>query len=215
MSISSQTTMKRIFLITAMLLLPFSIVGCTNQPTAPTAASSSADGNTPKILIAYFSRADENYGVGYVEKGNTAIVADMIAEETGGTIFEIKSTTPYPKSYQECAEFAKKERDANARPTLTATIANFADYDIIYLGYPIWWHDLPMPVYSFLESYDFASKTIIPFCTHAGSGLDNTDDKIRSAAPKAMLGDPLVMYGTTAQLERAAAKQQVINWLKR
>lgn len=206
--------MKRIFLVTALLLFAFSIVGCTNQPSASTTASSSDNRNAPKILIAYFSRADENYGVGYVEKGNTAIVAEMIAEDTGGTLFEIKSTTPYPKSYQECGEFAKKERDAKARPTLTDTVANFSDYDVIYLGYPIWWHDLPMPVYTFLESYDFAGKTIIPFCTHAGSGLDNTDDKIRSAAPKSTLGEPLVMYGTTAQLERATAKQQVTRWLK-
>lgn len=207
--------MKRILLIMTMLLLMVSVVGCTNQSSSSIASTSSANTNSKKILVAYFSRADENYGVGYVEKGNTAHLAEIVAEETGGTLFEIKSTTPYPKSYKECGEFAKKERDANARPTLTATVDNFAEYDVIYLGYPIWWHDLPMPVYTFLESYNFAGKTIIPFCTHAGSGLDGTDAKIRSAVPKATIGIPLAVYGTTAQNEPREAQRQIVEWLSR
>lgn len=211
--------MKRIFLIVTMLLLMFTVVGCTHQTapsdTAPASNTTADKTSDKKVLIAYFSRADENYGVGYVEKGNTAHLAEIIAEETGGTLFEIKSTTPYPKSYKECGEFAKKERDANARPALTATVDNFDEYDVIYLGYPIWWHDLPMPVYTFLESYNFTGKTIIPFCTHAGSGLDGTDNQIRSTAPNATVGKPLVMYGTTAQNEPRTARHQVVEWLNR
>ena len=103
-----------------------------------------------KILIAYFSRAGENYNVGVIEKGNTAILAEMIAEQTGGDLFHIETTTPYPETYQECTDVAQQELRDNARPALSATVDNFADYEVIFLGYPIWWSDMPMAVYTCL-----------------------------------------------------------------
>ena len=108
-----------------------------------------------KVLVAFFSRADENYDVGYIEKGNTHIIADMIAEEVGADSFEIVRVTPYPEEYKACTDEAKEEQNANARPELAARVDNFGDYDTIFLGYPIWSGDMPMPVYTFLESYDF------------------------------------------------------------
>ena len=149
-----------------------------------------------KILVAYFSRTGENYGVGVIEKGNTHIIADMIAEQTGGDTFEIAAVTPYPDSYDECTAVAQREKNENARPELTAEVDNMADYDVIFLGYPIWWGDMPMAVYTFLESYDFSGKTIVPFCTHAGSGLSGTVGNIKAACPGTTVLDGLAIAET-------------------
>lgn len=95
--------------------------------------------NSSKILVAFFSRTGENYGVGVIEKGNTHIIADMIAEELNADTFEIVRVTPYPETYRDCTDEAQEEKTANARPELTAAVENFDGYDIIFLGYPNWW----------------------------------------------------------------------------
>ncbi len=166
-----------------------------------------------KILVAFFSRTDENYGVGYIEKGNTHIIADMIAEEVGADSFEIVRVTPYPEEYDACTDEAQQEKNANARPELTATVNNFSDYDTIFLGYPIWWGDMPMPVYTFLESYDFSGKTVIPFCTHAGSGLSGTEETLKDKLGSATVLDGFSIAGTTAQNNQDNAKTEVLEWL--
>lgn len=166
------------------------------------------------ILVAYFSRTGENYSVGTIEKGNTHIVADMIAEQTGGDMFEISTVTPYPDDYDECTEIAKQEQNDNARPELVASVENIEDYDIIFLGYPIWWSDMPMAIYTFLESYDFSGKTIIPFCTHEGSGLSSTENNIAEVCPDAEVLDGLSIRGSIAQNSQDEAQEAVINWLK-
>ncbi len=174
----------------------------------------SADEAGSSILVAYFSRTGENYGVGTIEKGNTHIIADMIVEQTGADIFEISTVTPYPDDYDECTDVAKQEQDENARPELTALVENFEDYDVIFLGYPIWWGDMPMAVYTFLESYDWNGKTIIPFSTHAGSGLAGTENDIASACPGAEMLDGLAVSGSVAQNSQDEAKDAVVNWLR-
>lgn len=166
-----------------------------------------------KILVAFFSRADENYGVGYIEKGNTHIIADMIAEEVGADSFEIVRGTPYPKEYDACTDEAKAEQNADARPELTAEVDNFSDYDTVFLGYPNWWGDMPMPVYTFLESYDFSGKTVIPFCTHAGSGLSGTVNTLKNKLNGATVLDGFAIAGTTAQNDQDNAKTAVLEWL--
>lgn len=168
-----------------------------------------------KILVAFFSRADENYGVGYIEKGNTHIIADVIAEETGADSFEIARVTPYPAEYDACTDEAKAEQNANARPELTAGVDNFGDYDIVFLGYPNWWGDMPMPVYTFLESHDFSGKTVIPFCTHAGSGLSGTVSTLKSKLSGATVLDGFAIAGTTAQNDRESARAAVQEWLRK
>ena len=95
------------------------------------------DNKNQKALVAFFSRADENYSVGYVDKGNTQIVAEMIADKTGGDLFHIETVEAYPADYQECIEKAKSELEANARPAIKGDV-NVEDYDVIYLGYPNW-----------------------------------------------------------------------------
>ena len=169
----------------------------------------------PKVLAAYFSRAGENYHVGYIQKGNTEIVAEMIAQKTGGDLFHIESVSGYPVGYEEAKKVARAERKSGARPALTAAVSDFASYDVIYLGYPIWSANMPMPVYTFLESYDFSGKTVIPFCTHEGSGLTSTPDKIRAAIPKATVMPGLAIRGTTAQQDRVETERLVDEFLKR
>lgn len=165
-----------------------------------------------KVLVAYFSRADENYGVGYIEKGNTAIIAEMIAEETGGELFHIERETPYPAVYDECTEEAKQEQNDNARPTL-AENKDISEYDVIFLGYPIWWGDMPMPVYTFLEGHDLSGKTVIPFCTHAGSGLSGTEKSIESVCTDAEILDGLSIKGEDAQNSQDETRETVNEWL--
>ena len=157
---------------------------------------SSAQG---KILIAYFSRTGEEYAVGNITKGNTKIVAEIVAQKIGGELFEIKPVKNYPTDYNECTKIASREKATKARPQLANKIENFADYDVIFLGYPIWWGDAPMAVYTFLESYDFSDKTIIPFCTHGGSGLSSTEQQITLVCPNAKLLQGFEIRGSTAQ----------------
>ena len=169
--------------------------------------------NSSKILVAFFSRAGENYGVGFIEKGNTHIIADMIAEEMNADTFEIVRVTPYPEAYDDCTDEAQEEKTANARPELTAAVENFDDYDIIFLGYPIWWGDMPTPVYTFIESYDFSGKTVIPFCTHAGSGLSGTVRTLQDKLENADVLDGFEIAGTTAQNNQDEAKEAVLSWI--
>lgn len=177
-------------------------------------SSDEASANS-NILVAYFSRTGENYNVGVIEKGNTHIIAEMIAEETGADIFEIQPVNPYPDTYDECTDVAREEQNENARPKIVGSVDNMEQYDMVFIGYPIWWGDLPMVVYTFLESYDFSGKTIIPFCTHEGSGLSGTDRNIASACPSATVLDGLAIRGSVAQNNRDEAKSDVLEWLDR
>ena len=221
--------MKRIIAIVAALALLIALAGCsannsTKETTAPasatTAQADETKTDTPekasgsKALVVYFSRTGEQYGVGVIEKGNTAIVADMIVEQTGADSFEIlPKTDNYPTTYKELTDVAKEEQNQNARPEIKDTVQNFEQYDTIYLGYPIWWGDLPMICYTFLESYDFSGKTIVPFCTHEGSGNAGTQSKIQSVAPNATVKEVLAITGTDTQKDPDSVKTTVTGWL--
>ena len=189
----------------AALALP----GCGESNA--TAASSSAAAKSDTIVV-YFSHAGENYGVGVIEEGNTAIVAKMIAEKTGADLFEIVPSEAYPEGYDECCDVALNEQNAGARPAFAQDI-DLTSYSTVYLGYPIWWGDLPMCVYTFLEAHDWAGKDIHPFCTHAGSGLSGTESKIASTCLGANVGQGLSIAGTTAQNSRDQAQAAVDAWL--
>lgn len=170
--------------------------------------------NTKKILVAFFSRTGENYAVGRIEQGNTHIVAEMIASATGGTLFRIEPATPYPDDYRACTEVAQREKRSKARPALVGDIA-VEEYDVIFLGYPNWWGDLPMCVYTFLEQHNWQGKVVIPFCTHEGSGLSDTENRLRTACRGASVLNGLAVRGAVAQNERETARRQVLEWLKR
>jgi len=167
-----------------------------------------------RVLVAFFSRAGENFEVGVVEKGNTHIVAEQIAEIThADKIFEIQTVTPYPADYQEVTKVAKEEQASSARPPLATRVEDMDAYDVIFLGYPIWYHDLPMPVYAFLESYDFTGKTIIPFCTSSGNTLSGMEEEIPHFAKGAQIKPGFGIHGKFVHDNPDQAKLEVANWL--
>ena len=151
-----------------------------------------------KCLIAYFSRKGQNYVSGRIvdlKVGNIEVVANMIQKMTGGDLFHIESVTAYPKDYTETTEVAKNELRAKARPMLTGQVENMKGYDVVFLGYPNWWGTMPMAVFTFLESYDFSGKTILPFCTHEGSGIGNSERDIKKLCPNAKVQTGLAIRG--------------------
>ena len=166
-----------------------------------------------KILVAFFSRTGENYAVGHIEKGNTHIVAEMIAEATGGTLFQIEPAVPYPDGYDECVDIAKRELESNARPAVKGDIA-VEDYDVVFIGYPNWWGNMPMAVYTFIEKHDWNGKSVVPFCTHEGSGLSDTERKLKDACKGATVSEGLAIKGTTAQNLQPQALKAVQTWLQ-
>ena len=190
----------------------------SSAPSASAAASASAEAASSSAaaksnsLVLYFSHTGENYGVGVIEEGNTAIVAKMIAEQTNAELFEIVPSEPYPKGYDACCDIALSEQNSGARPAYEGDV-DLAPYNTVYLGYPIWWGDLPMCVYTFLESHDWAGKDIRPFCTHAGSGLAGTADSIRAACAGSSVGQGLAIAGMTAQNSREEARSAVSAWV--
>lgn len=167
-----------------------------------------------KNLVVIFSRADENYRVGDVEKGNTMFLAEYIKEELNADLFEIVPTNKYPADYDECTKVAQEELRNNSRPKYNGDVSNWEDYDNIFLGYPIWWGDLPMCCYTFIENHDFTGKNVYIFNTHEGSGNAGTASSLKSKISGANVNtDYLAMTGTSAR--ENGAKLQVQNWLKR
>lgn len=164
-------------------------------------------------LVAFYSRADENYFGGqyrYIEVGNTEKVANMISEITGADFFKIEQKDAYSADYQECIAEAKKDLQENKRPEVLNLPANLDAYDEIYLGYPNYWGTMPMAVYTFLENYDFSGKKIHPFCTHEGSGLSRTEKDIAKAAKGAKVEKGLAIHGSSVD----SAKNAVEKWVK-
>ena len=167
-----------------------------------------------KILIAYFSRTGENYSVGVLDEGNTAKLAKEIAAQTGGDLFEIIPVLPYPESYDDTLPIATAEKNSDARPEIKSRVENFEQYDTIFIGYPIWWGDLPMILHTFMENYDFTGKTVIPFNTHEGSGQSGTQSVIANKLSHATVLQGLAMRGSTAQaLKCDGTDAAVKNWL--
>lgn len=165
-----------------------------------------------KALVVYYSRADENYNVGNVEVGNTEILAKKIAAKLGADEFKIEPAVPYPADYQECVEKATEEHNAQARPEYVGEI-DTSEYDTIFLGYPIWWGDLPMVVYTWLENHDLSGKTIVPFNTHEGSGNSGTYEMLKAKLVGAdVIGNGFNMPGATARNENGA--KQLDDWLE-
>lgn len=168
-----------------------------------------------KTLVVYFSKTGEQYGVGNISEGNTAIIVKMVAELTNADLFEVKvKNDNYPSAYKALTEAALKEKKANARPEIEGKVANFAEYKTIFIGSPNWWADMPMPLYTFIEQYDWQGKKVAPFVTHEGSGLSSIPDKIKTATRAEVTGG-LAVYGHVAQNERERAKQEVSDWLKK
>ena len=188
--------MKRIALIIILILLavvaykgPDSLIGLakmshsasTEGQTLPNVLGNPMGKNGKKVLVAYFS-----WG------GNTREVAKLIHEKTGGDLFEIKKETPYPREYKPTTEIGKKEREENQRPKLAGPLPDLKQYDVILVGYPIWWYIEPMPVKTFVEAQDLSGKIILPFATSGGSDITASVEDLRTTLPKAQVKEGLL-----------------------
>ena len=183
------------------------LAGCS-EPPAPRPMSSS------KVLLAYFSRAGENYHYGGridLAVGNTGVLADMIASTVTVDVYRILATDPYPHSYQATVERNKNEQDANARPAITGALPAVESYGAVLLGSPIWNVRPPMIMRTFIDGVDLRGKTIHPFVTYAVSGMGNTIDDYTRLCPEATIGEGLAVRGE----EVRDAQPDVNAWLQR
>lgn len=154
-------------------------------------------GGNGKILVAYFS-----WG------GTTQRMAQEIVRQTGADLFRIEPVVPYPTEYTPCTEVAREEKDNNARPAIVSKVENWADYDTVFIGCPVWWWTTPMIICTFAESYDFKGKTVVPFCTYAATYRDETLARIVELTPDAehLTGEGL----TSGRIN----EQNISSWLK-
>jgi len=166
-----------------------------------------------KSLIAYFSRKGNNYvgsSITNLPVGNTEVAAKMIQKLTGSDIFRIATIQEYPTDYNKTTDVARQELRENARPKLSGDVDNFDEYGVIVLGYPNWWGTMPMAVCTFLEKYDFSGKTILPFCTHEGSGMGHSESDIKKLCPRATVLNGLSIRGGGVQ----KAEKEISAWLR-
>ena len=153
---------------------------------------------TKKILVAYFSHS-----------GNTREIANQIHENVGGSIFEIVTVDSYPSNYDEVVKQAKQEQESGSKPTLKTKIENIESYEVVFIGHPNWWGTIPRPVATFLSEYDFSGKTIVPFCTHEGSGLGRSERDIKKLCPNSGVLKGLAIRGRDVK----NAQNEVSKWL--
>ena len=166
-----------------------------------------------KKLIAFYSRADENYVNGLIktlEVGNTEVAASIIKELTEADLFKIEQLEPYAKDYNECIAQAQSDQRKCARPELKRYPESLDKYDVIYLGYPNYWSTMPMAVFTFLERFDLSGKTIKPFCTHEGSGLGSSINDIKKLCPTAKVEKGLAIHGGSVKRSR----KDIENWIR-
>lgn len=199
-------------LLALAMILGFSACGSasgssSNPSESPTASdnsenSTSASGDTPtvakgsngKALIAYFSKT-----------GTTQRAAEEIQKLTGADMFRIAPEKAYPEEYQPTTEVAREELDRNERPAVKGKVDDMAQYDTIFIGYPIWWGQAPMPVLTFLESYDLSGKTVVPFCTAVSSGIEGSIDMLKNSAKGANVTEGL----------RVTSNDEIQPWLQK
>lgn len=219
--------MKKLLFIMIVLML----VGCqqgtqdvnTNQPNGKTETNTvNSDGKT---LVAYFTRVgntdfpdgtDASSSASLMKDGNqlignTEYIANVIVDVTKGDKFLIQTQTKYSSDYDELVDQQKEEKTKQSRPALQSHVEKFSEYDVIYLGFPNWWYGMPMPVYSFLEEYDFSGKTIIPFNTSGGSGISDAIEEIKKLCPNATVLDGYTTNGNGVENKY----DEITEWLEK
>ena len=216
--------MRKIVMIWITICLSVVALACRgNDPEADgiTASTEQAGDNGSvtsgkRSLVVYFSRAGENWQVGNVERGNTAIMVDYIKEQANVDVFEIVPETPYPEDYMECVRYVNDvEIPQNLRPAYKGDVENLTDYDNIFIGGPVWCGQPPMIIRTFIEAHqsELSGKIFVPFGTHGGSGVSSYSSLIRSYFPGAKQLEALGIAGTDIRTD--ASKSRVGDWLKR
>ena len=227
--------MKKFLSIILCIIIVVCFAACSNNmqkesKTSPANTQSASSSNTNsetennnsvngKALVVYFTAA-ENSDVDAVSSasvvtvngetlGRVQALAQMIQNETGADIFSIKTSVQYPGDGGKLIEYAQQEQNDNARPEITSHIDNLDEYDTIFIGYPIWWYDLPQIMYSFFDEYDFSGKTIIPFCVHNGSRFTGTIETIQELEPNATV---ITDGFTVSERDVSDAAEDVAEW---
>ena len=186
----------------------------TQQEIPEETSAETPEAEETKSLLICFSRTGEQYSVGEIEKGNTAIVADMIEEYTGADVFEVLPEDDYyPYTYDALTEVAKEEQNTQARPAYQNELPDLSQYDVILIGSPVWWADWPMIMYTLFESNDFTGKTLIPFNTNEGSGSAGFEDKLKAKCPDSVVKEGFYTYGHDAQDNPDQVRADVREWL--
>lgn len=210
--------------------------GCSNAPNAPDTGNSRENAETAdvsgndtegslavpagngKILVAYFSWADNAVldddvdavsSPSVIPPGNVQQLAGWVQEETGGDLFTIRVTDPYPSDWDECLERANEERSENARPELEERVENLDEYDTVFLGYPNWWYGVPMPLLTFLEENDLSDKQVFLFCSHGTGGLAQSVELITEAAPDAVISDNIF---DCYEEDASSSQEEIRSW---
>ena len=214
--------MKKIFSVIIILSLIFTLTACGGNSgnSANENSSSSSHGNGSSSVSASETDSTDNSNetnqnensanslvVYFSWSGNTENVAEAIAEQTGSDIFKIIPETPYSDDYNTVIDVAQSEQRSNARPSISGSISNIEQYDVIYVGFPNWWGDMPMILYTFFDTYDLSGKTVAPFCTSGGSGLSNTVNTIKELEPSAdVLNGLHIGSGSASNPDNAVSK---------
>lgn len=196
------------------------------MPTEPENPPESAAEEHPKILISYFTWAentvvddpsavdvDATTSASVLAPGHVAQIAVWIQAKTGGDLFSIITADPYSSDYDECLGRAADEKADNTRPVLSSSVGNMDEYDVVFLGYPDWWATCPMAVFTFLDSYDFTEKTVIPFCAHGTSGLASSVRDIRAVLPDVTVLDAVGVQRPGMDTPLSTAQATVETWL--
>lgn len=167
-------------------------------------------------LVVYFSKAGEQYGLGVIEKGNTKIAAEILAKKIHADLCEITvKNDSYPRTYKALCDVAKKEKERKERPPYEKTVPDIGGYNVIFIGAPVWYGDWPMVMYSFFENEALSGKTLIPFSTHAGSGLSGFDKKLARACPGSKVASGLAILGSDTQKKPIHVEKRIEGWLKK
>lgn len=228
--------MKKVFSFIMVSIMVFSFAACTAtqkavQNTAETSSAAATEtdsepGNTLQtqggnVLVAYFSWSDNAVldddvdavsSPSVIPPGNVQQLAQWVQEQTGGDLFKIQVTDPYPSDWNECLDRANQERGDNARPQLIANVENLDEYDTVFLGYPNWWYGVPMALLSFLEQNDLSGKQIYLFCSHGTGGLANSVDLIMNAAPHANISDNIF---DCYEEDAPSSQQNIQEWVNK
>lgn len=220
---SKLTMTRRAFVAAGSLLLagcgakeepaqtqPAEEAAAEQKPAEDAPAAEATSTGAKRILVAFYSRADENYPGEWLEVGHTKVMAGYIAEALGTDTYEIVPVEPYPEGYDDCCDQALEEQRNDARPRIAHPLPDVSAYDEVIIGCPIWWGEEPMIVRTFLEGVDLAGKIIVPFTTHGGSGLGSVPANLQAAVPDATFLEGKAVTGTSVD----GARDEVVAWAK-